>query len=42
MFPNKILNEFENGSSWMKKIAASGRDSFPYIALVYSKTFLTL
>ena len=40
--PNNILNEFENGSGWLKNMAARGRGSFPYMALVYSKTLLTL
>ena len=42
MCPNNILDEFENGSSWMKNIAAMGRGSFPYMALLYGKTLLTL
>ena len=42
MCPNNILDKFENGSSWMKNMAARGRGSFPYMALVYSKTLLTL
>jgi len=42
MCPKKILDEFENGSSWMKNIAAMGRGSFPYMALLYGKTLLTL
>jgi hypothetical protein len=33
MCPNNILDEFENGSGWMKNMAARGRGS---------KTLLTL
>ena len=29
---NDILNEFENGSGWLKNMAARGRGSFPYMA----------
>jgi hypothetical protein len=35
MFPYKILNEFENGSSWIKNMAAIGRGSF--FRLVFRK-----
>ena len=37
MRPNNILDEFENGSSWMKNMAARRWGSFPYMASVYSK-----
>ena len=42
MCPNNILDEIKNGSSWMKNMAAMGRGSFPYMALLYGKTLLTL
>ena len=42
MCPNNILEEFENGSSWMKNMAPMGRGSFPDMALLYGKTLLTL
>ena len=42
MCPNNILDEFENGSSLMKNMAAMGQGSFPYMALLYGKTLLTL
>ena len=31
---NNILDEFENGSGWLKNMAARGRGSFPYMAIV--------
>ena len=31
---NDILNEFVNGSGWLKNMAARGRGSFPYMAIV--------
>ena len=34
MCPNYILDKFENSSGWMKNIAARGRGSFPYMAIV--------
>jgi hypothetical protein len=34
MCPNDILEEFENGSGWLKIMAARGCGSFPYMAKV--------
>ena len=34
MCPNDILDKFENGSGWLKNMAARGRGSFPYMAIV--------
>ena len=34
MCPNKILDKFKNGFGWMKNMAAKGRGSFPYMAIV--------
>ena len=34
MCPNNILDEFENGSGWLKNMAARGRGSFPNMAIV--------
>ena len=31
---NDILNEFVNGSGWLKNMAARGRGSFPFMAIV--------
>ena len=42
MCPNNILDKFEYNSSWMKNMAAMGRGSFPYMALLYGKTLLTV
>jgi hypothetical protein len=32
--PIDISEEFENGSGWLKNMAARGRGSFPYMAIV--------
>jgi hypothetical protein len=34
MCPNDILDEFENGSGWLKNMAARERGSFPFMAIV--------
>ena len=40
--PNDILDLFENGSDWLKNMAARERGIFPYMAVVKKNNTLKL